>query len=447
MSSAKFQYPSVSKGITENVWYYWILLIIIGPIIGTFFPPESYFSTQVGGFGTSSEHSVVQPFVQPVLLITALILIGRIIINENINFDFFSILYIIICLISLLQSKDPGIAINRFYRLLPLVGFSIAIAQFRSRDEVDRMIAIAFGVSALISLFMAVAFPSLGLSYLTGRDGAAWRGALNNKNVMTVYAIGVVFCINVAINQRALRAFSSFSTALCIFLVIMSRSSTAMLVTIFAILVYGSALTLCKARRAQKIMLSLFAFAATALITVVANAFSDTLLGTVGRDATLTGRTEIWQPVWQLIMAKPISGYGYGFWAVDSAARDQVMQAAGFFVIHSHNSWLDIWLQTGIFGVAVIALAWLVSVARSIKLLFGPDGRDAIVPLTLMLMFMLQSISEVELSDPGTSGVFWFFWAATSLKMLARRRPQRASGPGYPVMAKGPVRKIDLTRI
>ena len=56
-------------------------------------------------------------------------------------------------------------------------------------------------------------------------------------------------------------------------------------------------------------------------VLIVAVAAPDTFLEMIGKDPTLTGRTEIWTYVIQDIWMKPLLGWGYfGFWQLTNPA-------------------------------------------------------------------------------------------------------------------------------
>src|SRR3546814_12681195 len=54
---------------------------------------------------------------------------------------------------------------------------------------------------------------------------------------------------------------------------------------------------------------------ATAALTVGLALDADAVFHLVGRDASLTGRTAIWAPLWERLSTRPWTGFGYGaFW-------------------------------------------------------------------------------------------------------------------------------------
>jgi len=82
------------------------------------------------------------------------------------------------------------------------------------------------------------------------------------------------------------------------------------------------------------------------------------LTGAVGRDSTLTGRTQLWAQLLDMSVS-PWFGEGYeSFWLGN---RLQVLQETGDENVHqAHNGYLQVYLDLGLVGVGVLAfvMAW-----------------------------------------------------------------------------------------
>src|SRR5262249_48789608 len=109
-------------------------------------------------------------------------------------------------------------------------------------------------------------------------------------------------------------------------------------------------------------------FAPVVMINVVTlgSVVSDSLAGIVNLlpfDPTFTGRADIWQFALDSIGLNPIKGYGYAvFWENSSnqtAIDGSIRWAAG--AAHSHNGYLELALTTGLPGLALFLLIFVVS--------------------------------------------------------------------------------------
>lgn len=189
-------------------------------------------------------------------------------------------------------------------------------------------------------------------------------------------------------------------------------------------------------------------FGAVVLLVVVAavsmTAFMLTAFGSVatslGRDPTLTGRTELWSLVLKEIADRPIGGYGWGaFWqGFDSPARDVLLQTT-WNPPDAHNSVLEYLLGVGIIGTAFILLSFFIAYGRAIKYVNRVPGSIALWPISLLTYVLLNSITEHGFVGRNITFVLITMFAlvlAQSSKEAARRseragrpRPTRAPSP------------------
>jgi exopolysaccharide production protein ExoQ len=109
---------------------------------------------------------------------------------------------------------------------------------------------------------------------------------------------------------------------------------------------------------------------ATMLVAVALPLFLSTgtgLLKAVGRDATLTGRTDVWKDA-LAVDTSPILGAGFEtFWL--GAPLNQPGSTRSWHVNEAHNGYLEVYLNLGLIGVMLLAavivtgyrnaLAWL----------------------------------------------------------------------------------------
>lgn len=130
---------------------------------------------------------------------------------------------------------------------------------------------------------------------------------------------------------------------------------------------------------------------------------------------TLSGRTVLWENVWDMIWQAPIAGYGY------FSFRDVSPDIFIIAVPHAHNEFLQQWFSTGIVGVvitlaiysvagrywwrisqhfsgmeinyAAVALAFLIySIARGVT---EASAVSLVYPLPLILLFLSRSKDPV----------------------------------------------------
>jgi len=100
-------------------------------------------------------------------------------------------------------------------------------------------------------------------------------------------------------------------------------------------------------------------FVALALLLVAVSFFSvEGLLDTATGDASLTGRTNLWELVIEHVVDSPLLGVGYqSFWVVNGEASAlSVFDGWVGQAQQAHNGYLDVVLQMGFVGLAAVVL-------------------------------------------------------------------------------------------
>ncbi len=80
------------------------------------------------------------------------------------------------------------------------------------------------------------------------------------------------------------------------------------------------------------------------------------LTSLVGKDATLTGRVDLWALVLPYGDRRPLLGYGYGaFWIADNPMTQEIWRILNSYQPpHAHNGWIETYLELGLVGCAVV---------------------------------------------------------------------------------------------
>jgi O-antigen ligase len=151
------------------------------------------------------------------------------------------------------------------------------------------------------------------------------------------------------------------------------------------------------------------------------------VLGLVGRDATLTGRTQLWLAVAAFIAMRPWLGHGYqAFWFGEEGTAD-VKDMAGWAGASAHNGFLDLALALGLVGLALFALKFLISAGKASVNLRRARGLEGIWPLAFLAYFFLYNITETSVLIP--TDILWAVYVGTclSLSPAAVRAADRAA--------------------
>jgi len=396
----------------------WIVIIMIMPVCGTFYPPETYF----GSFGPENQIEAILPYpITPALLVlfslTSAYLFARMWQVQKIKHEPMAYLYFAVAMASCAWSFDPQVTFLRALRLLPLITLGVIFAQLLPLKQMLRLLVIAYLVSSILSILVSVAMPSLGQSVnMVGEYSTAWRGGTSHKNSAGyTYGIGLilaVFATFFGVNWR----LTALTGLTCLLMIVMSKSSTGLLGTFAALAACGIFAVSWRFPRGVGPLLAvslLLLVAAGTMATISAPILLETV---TGRDMSMTGRTDIWEAVEAQIVRQPITGYGYSFWQADSPVRAEIWRTVRYTPPHAHNSWLDLLLQVGVFGLITVAF---VSLRGTIVALIKASSQSlaGLMGFGILVLVLSRSFTEVQFSEPGTAGVFWLVWAS----VVARR--------------------------
>ena len=111
----------------------------------------------------------------------------------------------------------------------------------------------------------------------------------------------------------------------------------------------------------------------------------------LGRDATLTGRTDIWAGLIPDVMSNPILGSGFGsFWIPATREAHQIGEA--------HNGYLDVVLETGFVGLLFTAIL-LLSSCRQAQKVMAHDFDWGSLTICFLVMALVHNITESSINS------------------------------------------------
>ena len=321
---------------------------------------------------------------------------------------------------SVLWSISPDQTLRRAVALVfTTLGGVILAARWRWAGLAEIM-ATALGILAVISLIVCVAVPSFGRMHEL--FPGAWRGLWVEKNALgNMMTIGFMACAAAAVLEPR-RAKLWWPTAgLCFLLVLASTSKTSLVSCLLGCC--GFALVWIMRRGpAGKVIGTYGAVVGLLIVGFVVLVASNVVLAALGKDATLTGRTQIWSAVMRRIQDRPWLGYGYGaVWDDTSpwAPLAWIIKQAGFRPGHAHNSWLEQWLGLGIVGLTAWALYFTEACTRAIVALYRSPGAYLAVPF--LLVYAMTSLTEsiaVTFND-----CRWLFFVAIAARLAIPDQP------------------------
>jgi O-antigen ligase len=287
-------------------------------------------------------------------------------------------LFLLYCGASVLWSDFPFVA---FKRWIKAVGDFLMILTVLTDGEpvlaLKRLLARVGFVLIPVSILLIKYYPTLGREY------SAWTGTAYNLGVATgknslgnmtlVFGLATAWRLSQALqgdeNSRKPRSLLAQGILLVLILglFLMANSATA-----FVCFLMGTVLIAVASLRASAWRPVVHMLVTVMLFVVVYGLLIDPQAGLAemaGRDATLTGRTLLWNQVLSL-RVDPLFGAGYeSFWLGDRI--EKLWQMNWWHPIQAHNGYLQVYLDLGWVGVGFIAFLMLwgyANIARALRL-------------------------------------------------------------------------------
>jgi exopolysaccharide production protein ExoQ len=324
--------------------------------------------------------------------------------------------------LSVTWSIDPGVSQRRAIAVAASTLFGLYLAARYDGRSLAELLASSFLILALGSYAVSLALPSLGVH--ADVNAGAWRGLWYEKNQMGATMVyGALTCAAAAALAPGRRLLWLATLGLCVGLIVMTQSKTSLLALALG-LGLGGGLSLMNRGPAAAVALIWLGVTLSGLLGGLYLLAPEVLFDAMGKDASLTGRTDIWSAVMRAAEARPLQGYGFAaFWTDDSTPAKWIRHQLGWTVPTAHSGWMDLLVQLGMVGVGLFALvlgaAFLAALAR-----FGRTG-DGGWAVMLLAVFTLQILSESFIL--AHNSLPWVL-AVTAIARLLGPLPVRAAG-------------------
>jgi exopolysaccharide production protein ExoQ len=222
-------------------------------------------------------------------------------------------------------------------------------------------------------------------------------------------------------------------TAVAFTLLVLSRSSGSMVATIgaFSVLPFLFAM---RFRGVQRIPLVLISSIGALCFGTLIFANQAMLPYLFSKDATLTGRTGLWELVRVAIGQHPLLGYGFdSFWQGMRGDSLTIIVSVGWLVPTAHNGYYDFLLGVGFIGAACFLPAFFQMIARSLRYLDTERSSARLFPIAFLAFWLIYNLNESALLT--RSGMPFFLFVAMSVSMVMHQKFTVAYGHaavGYP---------------
>jgi O-antigen ligase len=152
----------------------------------------------------------------------------------------------------------------------------------------------------------------------------------------------------------------------------------------------------------------------------------------LGRDATLTGRTDIWAKLMPVVEQRSMLGCGFGgFWTPETIAEHIVTEA--------HNGYLAVLMELGIVGLLLMTM-FLLALGRKAAKILTYDFDWGSLCVCCFLMAVVHNISEASMNSfttPLTAVLLLLSVGIPSRAMYQQMRKQESGVSGGEVSLNG----------
>lgn len=319
------------------------------------------------------------------------------------------LIFIGLATLSSVWSIDRPVTTTRLVALasMTMVCFGFGVGAWHPR-RLQGVIRPAVTLILIASLIVGIADPSWVKEI--GNDISlknAWRGLTAQKNIFgELSCMGVIFWLHAWLSHemRAHRALPGMAVAVtCL---VLSRSSTSLFCTAFAVIFLLIIMRPSPAiRRYMPYIVVLFAGACIIYCLAVMNVVPglervliEPLTSFTGKNLTFSDRTQIWQIVQENIARHPYLGSGFGaYWGagpVPSSPSYQFIGAMGnFWPTEAHNGYYDMRNDLGVVGLLCLFGYMYVYLRQCLQLLRF-DRAQAALFLALLFQQTILNLTE-----------------------------------------------------
>jgi exopolysaccharide production protein ExoQ len=325
------------------------------------------------------------------------------------------VLYFSFCLVSLLWSDFPGWGFKRWVRALgDLVMVLIVATDAQPAAALRRLFSRVGFVLLPASLLWIKYYPLLGRGFDEFGLSAVNTGVTTNKNALGALAfligLGALWQVLSLVRDRERPKRARLLLAQCTLLAFsFDLSFTAHSATAGACFTLGAGFMLASSlsliRRGSAVLhaLILATFLGGGLTALLGG--WGAMTGAVGRNADLSGRTEIWNIV--IPMApNSIGGAGFEtFWLGPRVVQIHSMVGGPQMTNEAHNGYIEVYLNLGWLGLGLIALILVHGYRRAVSA-FRKDSALGALLFAYVSTAVIYNVSEAGFR---MLSLDWFF--------------------------------------
>jgi exopolysaccharide production protein ExoQ len=374
--------------------------------------PLSYWFNSGGGT-REAEGNPINTLAFAILIMAAIVVLARRSLNwsELVSRNKLLFCFYFFFVLSAVWSEAPLTSVKRLFKDFGCVLVGLVI--LTEENPAVAMRAVFLRTACLLftlSLVFGKFFPDIGRNY-TMEGEQMFTGVTTQKNSLgeTLFVFGLVILWDTAEVWKAKHSpgwLTQFAMrvgllGLCLWLLLSCHSQTSLVCLLTGSFIFWGCHRLLRMQHGKRVLITCMTIAICLAALDKTFGLSEIIIKALGRNPTLTGRSDIWR----LVLAQqdsPLLGNGfYTFW---DGKKGQAVVAAFMAINSTHNGYVEMYVDGGLAAVTLLALLLLGGCGRVINRLFSGAalGKIGLVFCIVALIYNLSESSFFRLD------VLWF---------------------------------------
>lgn len=330
------------------------------------------------------------------------------------------------CGLSILWSDAPRASFNAWVKVMVLLlMITIILTESDPLEAIIRIFRRASFVLIPLSILLIKYFPIYGRTYSPWSGTAFYGGVTTYKNGLGFLCLVFgVFLLWDMINLIRSKPLTSIKILLLInltligmivWLLYMANSSTSTATTIVgAFMIIAMELPIVK-KHVNKIDILVIILLSIALLVFATFNVMESLVATLGRDMTLTGRTDIWKRVLG-VYVNPLIGTGYAsFWLGE---RSEFLFDLNWQKLNqSHNGFIEVYLNLGFIGLSLLIMM-IIKAYKNLKINLLNAYQYGKFQFICLVVILMTNITEASYT---INSIPWFIVVLTAFNVPLER--------------------------
>jgi exopolysaccharide production protein ExoQ len=325
-------------------------------------------------------------------------------------------LFLLFSLVSASWADLPFVAFKRWTKALGALGMVLVV--LTDPDPVAAMKKLFTRTAFILiptSVLLIKYYPQLSRYYDRWEGTAYYSGVATDKNMLGC----ICLCLGLGLVWQFVQSFGkgpegnkrllAYGTVIAMNLWLFHHASSSTSLSCF---VLGTALIVILFSKSRPMMMHAGVLAAATFIVVgvLSPAFVAFVVGSLGRNMTLTGRTDLWADLLKMD-TNPWFGVGFeSFFVGDRVER--LWKLYWWHPNEAHNGYLEIYLTLGRVGILLLLLLVVTGYRNAIST-YRRDPRAGSVKLAFLVVILLYNITEAAFK------VIHPVWAVFLLAVMA----------------------------